>query len=89
MHTINRNRNSDIHNSLSLWNNNARTIYQVSQRDQQFLSNETQKLFDAIYNGNLEDFRKALEEGADVNAFDNDGYTPLIAIIMGNDDIEI
>ncbi|MCM1001886.1 hypothetical protein DM84_01295 [Wolbachia pipientis] len=40
----------------------------------------TKKLFDAIDDENLEAFKQALVEGADVNAFDEAGMTPLISI---------
>ncbi|MGL9718665.1 MAG: ankyrin repeat domain-containing protein [Wolbachia sp.] len=46
------------------------------------LSASTKKLFDAIDDENLEDFKQALAEGADVNAF-NRGYTPLMTIVTG------
>ncbi|BET33686.1 ankyrin repeat domain-containing protein [Wolbachia pipientis] len=45
----------------------------------------TTKLFKAIDDENLGDFKRALAEGANVNAFD-EGYTPLMTIIMGGDD---
>ncbi|WP_395461019.1 ankyrin repeat domain-containing protein [Wolbachia endosymbiont (group B) of Ablattaria laevigata] len=45
----------------------------------------TTKLFKAIDEENLGDFERALEEGANVNTFD-EGYTPLMTIIMGGDD---
>ncbi|WP_353281840.1 ankyrin repeat domain-containing protein [Wolbachia endosymbiont (group B) of Horisme vitalbata] len=45
----------------------------------------TKKLFKAIDDENLGDFERALAEGANVNAFD-EGYTPLMTIIMGGDD---
>ncbi|WP_374698322.1 ankyrin repeat domain-containing protein [Wolbachia endosymbiont (group B) of Limnophora tigrina] len=48
----------------------------------------TKKLFKAINDGNLEDFKQALEEGANVNVFDR-GYTPLMTIIMNGDDSPI
>ncbi|WP_353277625.1 ankyrin repeat domain-containing protein [Wolbachia endosymbiont (group B) of Villa cingulata] len=41
----------------------------------------TTKLFEAINEENLGDFEQALAEGADVNAFDEEGMTPLISII--------
>ncbi|QOD38639.1 ankyrin repeat domain-containing protein [Candidatus Wolbachia massiliensis] len=44
------------------------------------LSESTQKLFDAIDNANLEGFKQAMAEGADVNAFDQEGMTPLMSI---------
>ncbi|WP_225537405.1 ankyrin repeat domain-containing protein [Wolbachia endosymbiont of Mansonella perstans] len=40
----------------------------------------TKELFDAIDNGNLEDFKQALQEDANVNAFCA-GYTPLMTIV--------
>ncbi|GFQ76495.1 ankyrin repeat domain-containing protein [Trichonephila clavata] len=46
------------------------------------LSEPTQKLFKAINDENLEAFKQALEEGADVNAFDEEGMTPLISIAI-------
>ncbi len=48
----------------------------------------TKQLFKAIDDENLEAFKQALAEGADVNAFD-EGYTPLMAIIMNGDDSPI
>ncbi|KLT23100.1 ankyrin repeat domain protein [Wolbachia endosymbiont of Armadillidium vulgare str. wVulC] len=51
-------------------------------------SASTKKLFKAIDDEILEDFKQALEEGADVNAFDA-GYTPLMTIIMNGDDSPI
>lgn len=41
----------------------------------------TTKLFKAIDDENLGDFERALAEGADVNAFNEEGVTPLISII--------
>ncbi|MGL9757520.1 MAG: TomO hydrophobic C-terminal domain-containing protein [Wolbachia sp.] len=41
----------------------------------------TTKLFKAIDDENLEDFKRALAEGANVNAFDKESMTPLISII--------
>lgn len=41
----------------------------------------TTKLFKAIDEKNLGDFERALAEGADVNAFNEEGMTPLISII--------
>ncbi|WP_375603854.1 ankyrin repeat domain-containing protein [Wolbachia endosymbiont of Anurida maritima] len=52
------------------------------------LSESTKQLFKAIDDENLEDFKLALEGGADVNAFDK-GYTPLMTIIMNGDDSPI
>ncbi|RDD34733.1 Ankyrin repeats (3 copies) [Wolbachia endosymbiont of Cylisticus convexus] len=51
-------------------------------------SASTKKLFKAIDDEILEDFKQALEEGADVNAFDKE-YTPLMTIIMNGDDSPI
>ncbi|WP_353279305.1 ankyrin repeat domain-containing protein [Wolbachia endosymbiont (group B) of Xanthorhoe designata] len=45
----------------------------------------TAKLFKAIDDENLENFKQALAEGANVNAFDN-GYTSLMTIIVNGDD---
>ncbi|MFP3035707.1 MAG: ankyrin repeat domain-containing protein [Wolbachia sp.] len=45
------------------------------------LSASTKKLFQAIDDENLEDFKRALVEGADVNAFD-ERYTPLMTIVI-------
>ncbi|WP_353273790.1 ankyrin repeat domain-containing protein [Wolbachia endosymbiont (group A) of Ennomos erosarius] len=52
------------------------------------LSESTKQLFKAIDDENLEAFKQALAEGADVNAFD-EGYTPLMAIIMNGDNSPI
>ncbi|WCR58441.1 ankyrin repeat domain-containing protein [Wolbachia endosymbiont of Ctenocephalides felis wCfeJ] len=52
------------------------------------LDESTKKLFGAIDAENLEDFKQALAEGADVNAFD-DGYTPLMTIIISNNNSPI
>ncbi|WP_353288888.1 ankyrin repeat domain-containing protein [Wolbachia endosymbiont (group A) of Pogonocherus hispidulus] len=52
------------------------------------LSESTQKLFKAIDNENLEAFKQAIAEGANVNTFDA-GYTPLMTIIMNGDDSPI
>ncbi|WP_341822812.1 ankyrin repeat domain-containing protein [Wolbachia endosymbiont (group A) of Clivina fossor] len=52
------------------------------------LSESTKQLFKAIDDENLENFKQALAEGADVNAFD-EGYTPLMTIIMNGDDSPI
>ncbi|WP_265025038.1 TomO hydrophobic C-terminal domain-containing protein [Wolbachia endosymbiont (group B) of Pammene fasciana] len=41
----------------------------------------TKKLFKAIDDENLGDFKRALAEGADVNAFNEEGITPLISIM--------
>jgi len=50
-------------------------------RYQRTLDAPTQKLFDAIDGENLEAFKQALAEGADVNAFDKEGMTPLMSIV--------
>ncbi|WP_265036859.1 ankyrin repeat domain-containing protein [Wolbachia endosymbiont (group A) of Anomoia purmunda] len=52
------------------------------------LSESTKKLFGAIDDENLEAFKQAIAEGANVNAFDK-GYTPLMTIIINNDDSPI
>ncbi|MGL9718264.1 MAG: ankyrin repeat domain-containing protein [Wolbachia sp.] len=44
------------------------------------LSESTKQLFEAIDDENLEDFKQAITEGADVNAFDEEGMTPLMSI---------
>lgn len=44
------------------------------------LSESTKYLFNTIDNGYLEGFKQALKEGADVNAFDAEGMTPLMSI---------
>ncbi|MEY2392997.1 ankyrin repeat domain-containing protein [Wolbachia endosymbiont of Tettigetta isshikii] len=44
------------------------------------LSASTKKLFQAIDDETLEDFKRASVEGVDVNAFD-EGYTPLMTIV--------
>jgi ankyrin repeat protein len=46
----------------------------------QALNNQTKKLFKAIEDENLENFKQALREGANVNAFDEDGLTPLMSL---------
>ncbi|MDG7052432.1 MAG: hypothetical protein LKM45_00905 [Wolbachia endosymbiont of Alcedoecus sp.] len=51
-----------------------------NQRTSEPLSASTKKLFDAIYDENLEAFKQALADGADVNAFDEEGMTPLMSI---------
>ncbi|WP_353282055.1 DnaJ domain-containing protein [Wolbachia endosymbiont (group A) of Aleiodes leptofemur] len=43
--------------------------------------NATRQLFNAIDNANLEEFQQALNNGADVNQFNNQGYTPLMRVI--------
>ncbi|MDR1139741.1 MAG: ankyrin repeat domain-containing protein [Rickettsiales bacterium] len=59
------------------------------ERTPEPLSAPTKKLFQAIDDENLEDFKRALAEGADVNAFDEEGMTPLMstanAYITSND----
>ncbi|WP_434732445.1 ankyrin repeat domain-containing protein [Wolbachia endosymbiont of Zygogramma bicolorata] len=45
------------------------------------LSESTKQLFEAIDNGYLEGFKQALKEGGDVNAFDEEGMTPLMSIV--------
>ncbi len=45
----------------------------------------TQKLFKAIDDENLEAFKQALEGDADVNAFDEEGMTPLMSIARACD----
>ncbi|WP_353284358.1 hypothetical protein [Wolbachia endosymbiont (group A) of Lasioglossum fulvicorne] len=49
------------------------------------LSESTKQLFKAIDDENLEDFRQAIEGGADVNAFDEEGMTPLMSIARACD----
>lgn len=41
---------------------------------------ETQKLFQAIDDASINDFKEALAEGVNVNAFDEEGMTPLMNI---------
>ncbi|MDX5507639.1 MAG: hypothetical protein O7149_03400, partial [Wolbachia endosymbiont of Hylaeus sinuatus] len=48
------------------------------ENNQRTLDESTQGLFEAIDNENLEAFKQALKEGADVNAFDEEGMTPLM-----------
>lgn len=49
----------------------------------------TRNLFQAIDDEDLEGFKQALTEGANVNAFDEEGMTPLMfianAYIVSND----
>ncbi|WP_250296375.1 TomO hydrophobic C-terminal domain-containing protein [Wolbachia endosymbiont of Oedothorax gibbosus] len=52
-----------------------------NQKTPEPLDEPTQKLFKAIENENLEGFKQALKEGADVNAFDGEGMTPLMSIV--------
>ncbi|WP_341821126.1 ankyrin repeat domain-containing protein [Wolbachia endosymbiont (group A) of Myopa testacea] len=52
------------------------------------LSESTKQLFKAIDNKNLEVFKQAIAEGANVNAFDA-GYTPLMTIIVNGDNSPI
>lgn len=52
------------------------------------LSESTKQLFKAIDNENLEAFKQAIAEGANVNTFDA-GYTPLMTIIMNGDNSPI
>jgi len=47
------------------------------------LSAPTQKLFQAIDDENLEDFKQAVAEGANINAFDEEGMAPLMSIVNG------
>ncbi|WP_353282943.1 ankyrin repeat domain-containing protein [Wolbachia endosymbiont (group A) of Pogonocherus hispidulus] len=49
------------------------------------LSESTKYLFNTIDNGYLEGFKQALKEGADVNAFDEEGMTPLMSIARACD----
>ncbi|WP_423349248.1 ankyrin repeat domain-containing protein [Wolbachia sp. wLmal] len=51
-------------------------------RYQRTLDAPTQKLFKAIDDENLEAFKQAIAEGADVNAFDKEGMTPLMSIVI-------
>lgn len=55
--------------------------YGYNQRTPEPLDEPTQKLFKAIDDENLEAFQQALEEGANVNKFDEQGMTPLISIV--------
>ncbi|MGL9725375.1 MAG: hypothetical protein ACR5KV_01160 [Wolbachia sp.] len=45
------------------------------------LSESTQKLFKAIDDKNLEDFKQVMAEGVNVNAFNEESMTPLMSII--------
>ncbi|WP_253303439.1 TomO hydrophobic C-terminal domain-containing protein [Wolbachia endosymbiont of Phyllotreta cruciferae] len=54
-------------------------------RYQRTLDAPTQKLFKAIGEENLEAFKQALEGDADVNAFDEEGMTPLMSIARACD----
>ena len=56
---------------------NGRTKNQITSGQ---LSASTEKLFKAIDDENLGDFERALEEGADVNAFNEGGMTLLMSI---------
>ncbi|MDR0773561.1 MAG: ankyrin repeat domain-containing protein [Wolbachia pipientis] len=62
-------------------NRTSTTGYGYNQRTPEPLDEPTQKLFKAIDDENLEAFKQALEEGADVNAFDEGGMTPLASIV--------
>ncbi len=55
--------------------------YRYNQTTSRQLDEPTQKLFKAIDNENPEAFKQALKEGADVNAFDEEGMTPLMSIV--------
>ena len=55
--------------------------YRYNQTTSRQLDQPTQKLFKAIDNENPEAFKQALKEGADVNAFDKEGMTPLMSIV--------
>lgn len=61
--------------------NNTASQPQNSTTSRQ-LSESTKQLFKAIDNENLEAFKQAIAEGADVNAFDEEGMTPLISIAI-------
>lgn len=63
-------------------NRTSTTGYGYNQRTPEPLDEPTQKLFKAIDNENLEAFKRAIAEGADVNAFDEEGMTPLISIVI-------
>ncbi|MDE5062111.1 ankyrin repeat domain-containing protein [Wolbachia endosymbiont of Drosophila tsacasi] len=63
-------------------NRTSTTGYGYNQRTPEPLDEPTQKLFKAIDDENLEAFKQALAEGADVNAFDKEGMTPLISIAI-------
>ncbi|MDM8335741.1 ankyrin repeat domain-containing protein [Wolbachia pipientis] len=54
--------------------------YGYNRRAPEPLDAPTKKLFKAIDDEDLEGFRQAIEEGADVNAFDKEGMTPLMSI---------
>ncbi|NSX83172.1 ankyrin repeat domain-containing protein [Wolbachia endosymbiont of Atemnus politus] len=54
--------------------------YRLYRRTSEPLSESTKYLFNTIDNGYLEGFKQALKEGADVNAFDAEGMTPLMSI---------
>ncbi|MFP3020666.1 MAG: ankyrin repeat domain-containing protein [Wolbachia sp.] len=54
-------------------------------RYQRTLDAPTQKLFKAIDDENLEAFKQALEGDADVNAFNEEGMTPLMSIARACD----
>lgn len=45
------------------------------------LTQQTKQLFDATTNFDLEKFQQALSDGADVNAFNDQGYTPLMHVV--------
>ncbi|MBC6686625.1 ankyrin repeat domain-containing protein [Wolbachia pipientis] len=64
------------------WNSTSTTGYGYNQRTPKPLDEPTQKLFKAINDENLEAFKQALKEGADVNKFDEEGMTPLISIAI-------
>jgi|GEM_PF-4548892 len=55
------------------------------QTTQEPLSESTEWLFKAIDNENLEAFKQAIAEGANVNAFDEGGMTPLMSIARACD----
>ncbi|WP_353285028.1 ankyrin repeat domain-containing protein [Wolbachia endosymbiont (group A) of Beris morrisii] len=57
------------------------TGYGYNQRTPDPLDESTKQLFKAVDDENLEDFKQALTEGADVNAFDKEGMTPLVSIV--------
>ena len=59
-------------------NRTSTTGYGYNQRTPKPL---TKQLFKAIDNESLEAFKQAIAEGADVNAFDEEGMTPLMSIV--------
>ncbi|MEI0799361.1 ankyrin repeat domain-containing protein [Brachyspira intermedia] len=64
--------------------NNDDYVEPDADDDYSHIYEASKPLFDAIYNGNIEDILKAISDGIDINSRNEDGFTPLLYAINYN-----